>query len=229
MLKPLIAFDYWGYPIYLIMVLIGVWCAFYSLIVKEKTLNIVMEIREKVRWSFFLGLLGGIAFSNISNRLLFLENGAAGGFNFYGGLFGFFIVSIGALSACHLNVKFWINQIIPSVLIFHGFGRIGCSLVGCCYGKTVALYGLVFDFPAREIEALGLFIMYYFFEKKILEHRVFWYFLCYSILRFCLEFERGDERGSLFRLPLSPAQVISIIIWIGLFTWWTASGKKQRI
>ena len=139
-----------------------------------------------------------------------------GGFSFYYGMFGFFVVSAIFLRIHKINCKFWINEIIPSVLLFHAFGRIGCSLSGCCFGTEITFLGMDILFPAREMEAIALFIMYFVFELKIKESRFFWYLICYSILRFALEFGRADNRGELFVSWLSPAQITSIAIWVGI-------------
>jgi hypothetical protein len=59
----------------------------------------------------------------------------------------------------------------------------------------------------------------FFVFKKIKKHRFALYLLCYSILRFGLDFGRGDDRGTLFVNFLSPSQVISVFIWISLTAW----------
>ncbi|MCL1982007.1 MAG: prolipoprotein diacylglyceryl transferase, partial [Clostridiales bacterium] len=165
-----------------------------------------------------------LACANVANWFLFpgmlklalLQRIEQGGFSFYYGMLGFFCVSALLLRACRLDWKFWADQLVPSVLILHAFGRIGCSLSGCCYGAPVELFGVSFDFPARELEAACLFCLYFLFEKKIRGHRFFWYLLCYSTLRFLLEFGRGDDRGVFLIEWLSPAQVTSVLIWAGL-------------
>jgi len=142
-----------------------------------------------------------------------------GGFSFYYGMFGFIFVSASLLKIQKVDYRFWINEIVPSLLVFHAFSRIGCSLEGCCYGIELNLFGQHLLFPAREIESLALFVMYFLFGKKFKKSRFFWYMLCYSALRFGLEFGRGDDRGVLLLTELSPAQVTSIGIWIALLGW----------
>ncbi|MCL1852081.1 MAG: prolipoprotein diacylglyceryl transferase [Peptococcaceae bacterium] len=208
----------------MLMVLAGLLLAFISLANKQERLNCTPLIKKRVRRSFCVGLVAAIACANIVNWFLFpgliqyplAQRISLGGFSFYYGMLGFFGVSALLLLAHRLDFKFWINQIIPSVLLFHFFGRIGCSLSGCCYGVGINLFGLTFDFPARELEALALFVLYFVFEKKIKERRLFWYLLCYSVLRFGLEFGRADDRGQLIISWLSPAQVTSVIIWVVL-------------
>ena len=224
MLRPIVKFDYFGLPIYLIMALTGFLFALVSLSNKQECLNYAPDIKKRVRWSFIIGILAALFCANIANWFLFpkilqysfAQKISTGGFSFYYGMFGFFGVSSLLLWVQRLDFKFWINRIVPSVLIFHAFGRIGCSLSGCCYGIKMRFFGVYFDFPAREIEALALFILYFVFEKKIKERRFCLYLLCYSVIRFLLEFGRADERGRLFVTWISPAQVTSVMIWFVL-------------
>jgi len=224
MLKPIFEFNYWGLPIYLVMALIGLLFAFISLTNKQAKFNCTPLIKKRVRRSFWIGLIVALACANIANWFLFPETLqyplaqkiSLGGFSFYYGMLAFFGASAVLLLAHRLDFKFWLNQIVPSLLLFHAFGRVGCSLSGCCHGAEINLFGLTFDFPARELEALALFVLYFIFEKKIKERRLFWYLVCYSTLRFGLEFGRADDRGQMFVPWLSPAQVTSIIIWIAL-------------
>ena len=79
-----------------------------------------------------------IDFSRITDFNYFNEL-MGGGFVFYGGLFGGF--------ACLLFCKKWFlpdtftytEICIPCIPVVHGFGRLGCSAVGCCYG--IPTYG----------------------------------------------------------------------------------------
>jgi phosphatidylglycerol:prolipoprotein diacylglycerol transferase len=146
-------------------------------------------------------------------------------------MFGFFAIFALMLKLQKMDARFWVDEAVPPVLIFHAFGRVGCSLAGCCYGRTFAsparflIFGLEI-FPARELEAFCLFALFFLFQYRIKENRFTLYLLCYSVLRFFLEFGRGDYRGVLFVRFLSPAQVTSIIIWIVLL--FAAIYKKQR-
>ena len=71
-------------------------------------------------------------------------------------------------------------------------------------------------FPAREIEAVSLFVLFLLFQYKIRENRFVRYLLCYSILRFFLEFGRGDYRGAYIAGVFSPAQLTSVVVWVAL-------------
>jgi len=223
-LKPIIDFDFWGLPIYWIMLLIGFLFAFISLKKKQQPFWCPPIIRKKTRRVFMLAAVVSFACANIIGwvlhpeylRLPISDRFMLAGFSFYYAAIGFLAASALLLRVMRLNVKFWLDQIVPSILILNIFGRIGCMLAGCCYGADITMFGFTFTFPSRELEALTAIVMFIVFSKKVTQHRVFWYLSCYSFLRFMLEFGRTDDRGVLFINWLSPAQVTSIIVWIGL-------------
>lgn len=70
---------------------------------------------------------------------------SSNGFVVYGGII------LGIIAAyVYIRIKkldFWdyFDLVLPCVAITQGFGRIGCFLAGCCYGKaTDAWYGIAF-------------------------------------------------------------------------------------
>lgn len=152
-----------------------------------------------------------------------------GGSVFYGGLLGGMLFSYIYAKKNKMNIKEVFNLVIPVVPLFHFFGRIGCFLVGCCYGvessigftythSMVPIANNVCRFPIQLVEAsfnLILFIVLAIFSyKKILKGKlVYLYFIAYPVARFIFEFFRGDMyRGFLF--GLSTSQIISIILFV---------------
>ena len=115
----------------------------------------------------------------------------------------------------------FVSLLIPSIVLAHAFGRVGCFCAGCCYGKvTDSVLGVQFPFleekvlPTQLFETafdLVLFIVMAVFRKKIKYHNFEIYFLTYGIFRFFIEFLRGDDRGATSSI-LSPAQLLSIVI-----------------
>jgi phosphatidylglycerol:prolipoprotein diacylglycerol transferase len=239
MLKPIIEFDYWGYPIYLVMAIVGFSVAVVVMFTTQREFRCNQLIYGKVTRAYVIAFILGLACSNIANWFLFpeklsyplIQRISSAGQSFYYGMISFLVLYALLLMAQGLDYKFWLNATIPSLIIFHAFGRVGCSLAGCCYGKEITLWGKIFDFPARELEAISLFIMFYVFQRKIKEHRLFWYLLTYSALRFALEFGRGDNRGVSIVDWLSPAQMVSVMIWLGLifFVSWQKLYAKINI
>lgn len=135
-----------------------------------------------------------------------------GGFVFYGGLI--FGALFTWLYKSTLKLP-WENFtiIIPPLLLAHGIGRLGCFMAGCCFGKTCPIDG-IFLYPVQLLEAFGLFLIAYWLYKRLLENKpVIWeYFFSYSILRFFLEFLRGDEIRGVTSSGLSTSQVISLLV-----------------
>lgn len=155
------------------------------------------------------------------------------GMVFYGGLLG------GALGMHFTALKYKIQPLAlldfycPFVAFLHGVGRIGCLLGGCCYGMEYdGIFSVIYPensltknffgvprFPTPILESLGLFLLCGILilvllqkEKRQLIDGVLWgmYLIFYSVLRFLLEFTRGDSiRGFL--------GVLSVSQWISLF------------
>jgi len=140
-----------------------------------------------------------------------------GGLVFYG---GFIAAVLYALIYCKykkINIKRLADVFAPALVLGHSFGRIGCLLSGCCYGKeTHCLIAVNNRYPTQIFEAAGnliiFFILHKLYKKSHKDGHIFLlYLIFYSVLRFSIEFFRGDDRGSFF-LGLSPAQNISIVI-----------------
>ena len=126
-----------------------------------------------------------------------------------------------------MNKGLWhLVRIAPiSIVIAHGFGRIGCAFAGCCYGKkTDAWYGIWNGYlgyktvPIQLFEAMFLFVlaavMIVLLFKFNFKHNMPLYLVSYGIWRFVIEFFRADYRGEL--IPgISPSQFWSIIMAIG--------------
>lgn len=171
----------------------------------------------------------------ISGKIKFLDL-VSGGFVFYGGLIG----GIGGLllggKLLKLNQLELFDTFAPSVPLGHALGRIGCFFGGCCYGMELsagssfsliypewyAQYGTPVGVPLLPVplmEAGMLFILYavletlYHFTKKK-GVSLFTYAFTYGVIRFVLEFFRGDlVRG--IGGGLSTSQWISLALIIG--------------
>ena len=163
-----------------------------------------------------------------------------GGLVFYGGLIGAILASVVYCKVHKLN--FWqISDImIPSVLIGLMFGRLGCFLAGCCYGKACAsdfAFGITFKnpiglgiknvplYPTQLMSAMNAFIIFLLLwsyrKYKRFHGELFGIALVvYSITRSLIEILRDDPRGfvNLGPLHLSESQVVSFFLGlIGLY------------
>ncbi|MBO4853673.1 MAG: prolipoprotein diacylglyceryl transferase [Oscillospiraceae bacterium] len=172
----------------------------------------------------------------------FFRTYLAGGFVFYGGLYGF-------LAAVALYVHFakadgdhvW-RGAVPAVALFHGFGRVGCFLAGCCYGVPSHGWGVVFHqseiaptdtalVPIQLYGAVGEFLLFgvlvYLAYRKITGRRILGVYLCaYSAGRFALEFWRGDVYRGIYG-GLSLSQWISLVT-AALGLWLLLSRRRQK-
>lgn len=152
-----------------------------------------------------------------------------GGFVVYGGIIG------GVLAGyvvCRIKKeRFWqyFDLIAPALALAQGFGRIGCLLAGCCYGKeTDSPLSITFhtsDFAPNDValiptqiyssilDFLNCIVLCLIAKHAKKERTVSGcYLIFYSTGRFILEFFRGDlERGSVG--ILSTSQFISIFIF----------------
>lgn len=151
------------------------------------------------------------------------------GFVVYGGIIGGVLA---ALMYCRLKkLNFWdyFDIVLPSVAVAQGFGRIGCFMAGCCYGReTDSFVGIMFThsdyapngvklIPTQLFSAAGMFLiagLLFWYAKK--ERRKgqtgALYLILYSIGRFTIEFFRNDYRGTVGFL--STSQFISLFILV---------------
>jgi phosphatidylglycerol:prolipoprotein diacylglycerol transferase len=155
-----------------------------------------------------------------------------GGLVFYGGLFPAAMVAFWYMRRHGLPLWKLADLISPLIALGLSFGRVGCFLAGCCYGKETSLpWAIVFRNPeslARlnvplhptqlydAANGLALFFFLSWMEKrKAFDGQIFWLFLLlYSMTRFLVEIFRGDPRGFLFGDLLSTSQAIGIVLAI---------------
>lgn len=133
--------------------------------------------------------------------------------------------------------------------LVHMFGRIGCFMAGCCYGKpTSSFFGVIFTDPACHAEPKGepihpvqlyeagfiflvLLMLLFVRTRRIFYGQLFLlYLISYAGGRYVLEFFRGDlERGFIIRDFLSHSQFVALII--AAVTGWVYSkwSKQNRV
>lgn len=164
------------------------------------------------------------------------------GFVFYGGLLGGFVALIFVKKVHSIDIKDYLQILAPSVALAHAFGRIGCSLAGCCYGKvtsscfcyiyknSIAAPNNVRLVPVQGIESAFLFIFAILFTilnlKKVKINIFILYVFLYSILRFVLEFFRGDIERGIF-MSLSTSQIISAFLFICVIVYFIKNLKAK--
>lgn len=166
----------------------------------------------------------------INSKLFNLSFWVGGGLVFYGGLIGAIVFLI---LYCFLLKKFELKNlyiIIPGICFGHAIGRVGCYMAGCCYGKTFYLLNRSFIHPVQLYESILLMMLGLTTSKMIKNNRkenlILIYLASYSIIRFILEFVRGDGvRGRIF--TLSTSQFISILIVLFCCSYYTLRYHKK--
>lgn len=151
-----------------------------------------------------------------------------GGMVFYGGLSGGILMAYYWAKAFRVKLRDYLPLLLPGLAIFAGFGRLGCFFAGCCHGKeTDGPIAVVFSHslyapngvplvPTQLIEAGGQFVFAIALlaagkSERLRPHVLAVYLLAYSLLRFVLEFWRGDVARGIW-LGLSTSQWISLLI-----------------
>ncbi len=222
-LHPLI--DLNGFPIFSILVAVGLIFSSILYFYNSKMISDVKFKKDDAILYMGISYVFGIALSNVANWYIFPEYAdfsminkiKFAGFTFYFGLIGFISCLYILLLLAGYNSKIYINAIVPSVTLFHLFGRMGCLLAGCCFGKegNYSIFSFSINrFPVIEFEIMFLLLLTFIFQKYIKQNRLVIYLFSYSVFRFAAEFQRGDNRGKLFTNTFSPSQEISIAIFV---------------
>ncbi len=63
------------------------------------------------------------------------------GIVFYGGMIGIFIGFMIYTKYFKEDTRMWLMTSVPGIPLFHAFGRMGCTVGGCCYGLSHAHVG----------------------------------------------------------------------------------------
>ena len=146
----------------------------------------------------------------------------------------------------------------PAMALAHAFGRISCFMQGCCFGKPAPSwfpFAVTFPpgspaagrypslltggsepvFPVQLFESAGNILMcvvllFLLKKRKYQGTTAGIYLMLYGVMRFLLEFMRGDHTDSI--LGLTPSQFIAVFIAIpcGVIVFFTARnlGRKKE-
>lgn len=202
---------------------VAVWILISSL-VGSKILLVIVEWPHFVSsWAGFLSLLRSAGV-------------------FYGGLIGGLLGAFVLLRKRGIGFFAFTDAAAPVVALGQAFGRIGCFLAGCCWGRMCEKpWAVTFTdplahenvgvplgiplHPTQLYEALGTLILcglLVAFEKRSYPGETLARYLGgYSILRFLIETFRGDPRGDLFGV-VSTSQAIAlsgVVLAVALAFW----------
>ena len=169
-----------------------------------------------------------------------------GGLVFYGG----FLLAMASIIVysrkCKLDIFRVLDVFAPAMAAAHAWGRIGCFLNGCCFGKpTDCVFGIPYpagsapflrygDVPLHPVQLyeagvnilIGL-LMLVLIRKCKRGTAMAAYLAIYGVIRFADEFFRGDHRQ--FWNGLTPAQTIGLVMvpaGIGLMVWFARKARS---
>ena len=136
-----------------------------------------------------------------------------------------------------------IKIIAPALALAHAIGRLGCFSAGCCFGRECSLpWGVTFkseyahnltgipiDYPIHPTQLyeailnfMNFLILFFILKRKKFDGQIFsLYLINYSIIRYFVEFYRGDHPAKAYLIQssspyasLSIFQLICIITFI---------------
>jgi phosphatidylglycerol:prolipoprotein diacylglycerol transferase len=153
-----------------------------------------------------------------------------GGLVFYGGLIGASLAVI--VFALLKKVSVWklADILAPSIALGSMFGRIGCLMNGCCYGRACELpWAIRFPgdhstggqpiHPTQIYDALLNLTLYVglawlFRQRRKFDGQIFAiYLMCYALTRSTVEFFRGDYSDAHLHSGFTPAHLLSVGIF----------------
>ena len=239
-MNPYIDLGWFRLPTYPLAAVAGIICclllfAFSGIRFGITTKELCNSASEAYPWGFIgavtLGLLTKLPHF-IEQDISFPQMLINSGIVFYGGLlgvvFGLWLYTLGTT----MDLSVYLDAFAPLIPIFHAFGRIGCYLGGCCYGRLYDGIGCVAypvdgvaanRFPVQLVEAAACLILgcvlLALVGKVKKGNLICVYFVCYALIRFADEFLRGDAiRGIWFGLSSSQWISIAILGVIGVRT-----------
>jgi phosphatidylglycerol:prolipoprotein diacylglycerol transferase len=157
-----------------------------------------------------------------------------GGLVYYGGLIGGAAACIAYARVKKLPLWRLADIYAPSIALGCFFGRLGCFLNGCCYGRACNLpWAVRFPadnplgpptYPVHPTQLYDAFLnlclygfLAWLFRRRKFDGQVFGvYLVCYAVLRSFVEMFRGDytEQERYLGGWATPAQLVSILMFI---------------
>ena len=233
-MKPILfsigSFNVYGYGL---MIAVGILAAVY--VTEKRAPKYGLESDHIMNigiWGVVAGLIGAKLLywivelpSILEDPFLLLNLG--NGFVVYGGVIGGIFGGWLYTRVKKLNFLQYFDLVMPAVALAQGFGRIGCFLAGCCYGReTDSWFHIVFTesqiapngvplIPTQIISSAADFahfalLLWVAKHKKGDGQVAGCYLIFYSIGRTLIELLRNDPRGEVG--GLSTSQFISLFI-----------------
>ena len=166
---------------------------------------------------------------------------------FYGGLIGGLIASFLYCRLFKMDVLPLLDLFAPALALAHGIGRIGCLFAGCCYGIAVeAGHVFAIRYPQSSLGAppevsllatplieaillacLGLLLVIVYLKSQKVGLSARLYLLLYPLMRFVLEFFRGDVGRGEYG-PFSTSQLISIVLFFFGIVYFAYRNRRRK-
>ncbi len=261
-----IAFDLGGYQVrwYGVMLALGFYAGFWTASRRALREGIApAQIMDLGPWLMLGGIFGARTlyvttywddlmarplFPNAPWTEIFMVQ--RGGLVFYGGLLGASLGTIGF--AWWKKIPLWklTDVLAPSIALGYVFGRIGCLLNGCCYGRACHLpWAIAYPefhethpeheaaipvHPSQIYDSLLSLALYltlaWLYRRKKFDGQIFaLYLMCYAATRSFVELFRGDYDAAHRHGGLTPAHLVSVGIFAtGVLIYALRSGRVVR-
>lgn len=248
------AFSILGLDIrwYGIMAAVGLLCGWAVAQCNRKHANLTADqTSDLIFWAMLAGVVGARIFYVFQfwhlyrNNLFQVFRVDKGGLVFYG---GFLCALLVLYIYCYRNKISYLKVLdifAPTIAVGHAFGRIGCFLNGCCYGKPCSLvWGISYPagsepakkylnnplHPVQLYESIGNLILaavLLLLIKRLKKGQTAaLYLILYGILRFSDEFFRGDHEHFFLGI-FTPAQTLAmILVPVGVILFIYLHGQK---
>ncbi len=236
-----ILFNIFGLEIktYGTLIAIGILLALFYIMKQAERENLdVQNALDITLYLVIAGIIGArimyviVEFRYYRDDLLSIFKVWEGGLVFYGGFLVALPVGYFLLKRKKMPPWKFIDIFATALPLGHAFGRVGCFMAGCCYGReTDVPWAVTFTNPkGLAYQVLGLhihptqiyesifnlliFIILHFSlkKKKFDGQNAILYVILYGTARFCVEFFRGDDRGFIIENLISTSQGVALIL-----------------
>lgn len=202
---------------------------------------------------FIAALVGGKVFLFFEDPSDYISNPGrlftGRGFVFYGSFLFAVPVMFWYFRKQKLPAYQMLDIMAVTTCLVHIFGRLGCFMAGCCYGKPASGFtGIIFTDPACSAEPLNtplhptqlyeatyilivMVVLIYLRSRKKFQGQLFLlYLILYGIGRFVLEYFRGDiARGFVIEDYLSHSQLIALLVIAGTIVFYYRWAKNNKV
>jgi phosphatidylglycerol:prolipoprotein diacylglycerol transferase len=176
-----------------------------------------------------------------------LEN-FSNGFVFYGSLLFAIPTMLIFFRKKNLPTLGMLDIMAVTTCIVHAFGRMGCFMAGCCFGKpSDGFFSITFTHPQCAADPLNtplhptqlysaimilgiLFVLIVVQKRKAFDGQLFMlYLMLYALGRSVLEIFRGDlERGFIIEGVVSNSQFISLLVFVAALIVYIKLAKNHQ-